>query len=89
MREAESFNFSVNINGEEKSGSKKITDKTGFYRHDSPNLEDIINFIKNKKLTEESEKKMINLAKNTPHGSLPNFRKNFNIYLNKVTKNAK
>jgi hypothetical protein len=89
MREAESFNFSVNIEGEDKSGPKKLSGKTGFYRHDSPNLEDIINFIKNKNLPTEFENKMIVLAKKTPHGSLSNFRKNFNIYLSKVTKNEK
>lgn len=89
MREAESFNFSVNINGEEKTGPKKLSGKTGFYRHDSPNLEDIINFIKNKNLPEDFENKMIVLAKKTPHGSLSTFRKNFNINLSKVTKDAK
>lgn len=88
MREAESFKFSVSAGKEERSNSKKITDKTGFYKHDSPNLEDIIIFIKNKNLPEELENKMINLAKKTPHGSLFVFRKNFNIYLNKAAKNA-
>jgi hypothetical protein len=83
MKEAESFKFSLGVQGEDQSGPGRITGKTGFYRYDSPNLEDIIQFLKNKNLTPENEEKLIKLAKNTPHGSLANFRKNYKIYLKK------
>lgn len=82
MREAESAKFSVGIPGEESgSPNRRLSKSTGFYRHESPNLEDIIKFIKNKNLSPESESFLINKAKKTPHGSLANFRKNYMIYL--------
>ena len=81
MPEAERTNFSVSNMSEENSNSKRLSKNTGFYTHDSPNLQDIIKFIKNKELSEEDEALLIKKAKNTPHGSLANFRKNYKIHL--------
>jgi hypothetical protein len=85
MREAENFNFSLSNLSEENSSSnnRRLSKKTGFYTQDSPNLEDIIRFIKNKNLSPEIEASLIAKANKTPHGSLANFRENYKIYINK------
>lgn len=83
MREAESAKFSVGVPSEEDSSKRRLSKNTGFYKYDSPNLEDIIAFIKNKNLPPETEELLINKAKKTPHGSLANFRKNYKIYIKK------
>lgn len=77
MNEAEGFDFTVsNLMDDNKKNIKRTVN-----RFDNPSLDDIIQFIKNKKLSPEFEEKLIKVAKNTPHGSLSTFRKNYKIYL--------
>lgn len=90
MTDAENVNFSLEIPSEQSGSSKrKISNQSGFYRYDNPNLEDIIQFIKNKELPIDVEKSLIDLANKTPHGSLANFRNNYKIHLNRINKNGK
>ena len=79
MNEAEGFDFSVNNLASENFKQTKRT----VNRFDNPTLNDIIEFIKDKKLSSELEDKLIRIAKNTPHGSLSTFRKNYKLYLRK------
>lgn len=81
MKETESLRFSVK-NLSDQNDSKKVI----FKKSDYPNLEDIINFIKNLELNSEVQEKLIKHAKKIPHGSLANFRKNYRIYINKEVK---
>jgi hypothetical protein len=80
MNEAEGFDFSVNNLASEKLDQ---TRRRSVNRLDNPTLGDIIEFIKNKNLSSEFEEKLIKIAKNTPHGSLSTFRKNYKLYLRK------
>lgn len=77
MHETEGFNFSVSNLSEDKKNKKTL------YKFENPTLSDIIQFIKNKELSEDLEDKLIKIAKNTPHGSLATFRKNYKLYLRK------
>jgi hypothetical protein len=87
MRETENLNFSLELSDDNKSSdSKRLSKTSGFLRYDNPNLEDIIEFIKSKGLSDSTEKSLIEAAKKTPHGSLSNFRKNYMIHLNRINK---
>ena len=73
MNEAENFNFNVGIFNEDRKNIPATKKSIG--------LDDIILFIKNKKLPQESEQKLIKIVNNMPYGSFDNFKKNFRNYL--------
>lgn len=73
MNEAENFNFNVGIFNEDRKNTPTTKKSTG--------LDDIILFIKNKKLPQEAELKLIKIVNNMPYGSFDNFKKNFRNYL--------
>lgn len=71
MRETENFNLSINNNNHKKSN---FLDKNICY-------DDIVEFIKSKKLASVIEEKLLKIAKKTPHGSLLNFKNNYKRYM--------
>lgn len=84
MHEAEGVNFKVGMLKQPFTGKdvRKISSRQSFgLRYDNPTLDDIIRFVNNLNESEENKKKLINIAKKTPHGSLSNFRHNYRNYI--------
>lgn len=71
MRETESFNLSINNENKKRSN---FLDKSLCY-------DDVVKFIKSKNLPTHIEEKLLKIAKNTPHGSLPNLKNNYKRYI--------
>lgn len=82
MNEAEGINFKVGFIKQPLTGkdSRKIPTSLG-PRHDNPSISDILDFINRLNLEPESKKKLSDIAKSIPHGSLANFRANYRNYL--------
>lgn len=71
MKETENFNLSINNSNNNKTN---FLDKNICY-------DDIVKFIKSKKLASVIEEKLLKIAKKTPHGSLLNFKYNYKRYI--------
>jgi hypothetical protein len=82
MHEAEGVNFKVGVAGESKGPQPKPGARKG-YRHNNPNLEDIVSFIARLSLSDSERQELVKVASKMPHGALARFRENYMNYLGK------
>lgn len=80
MHEAEGVNFKVGAAGE-PSGPRPKPGAFGGYRHNNPNLEDIVGFVGRLSLSDGDKEILIKTARRMPHGALARFRENYMNYL--------
>lgn len=80
MHEAEGVNFNVGVAGE-REGPRPKPGKPTSYRHNNPNLEDVVAFIGRLSLSDSEKLQLKNVAKRIPHGALSRFRDNYMNYL--------
>jgi hypothetical protein len=82
MHEAEGVNFKVGVAGERDGPLPKPGVSRG-YRHNNPNLEDVVSFIGRLSLSESEKQELAKVASRMPHGALARFRDNYMNYLGK------
>jgi hypothetical protein len=82
MHEAEGVNFKVGVSGESGESRPKPGGATG-YRHNNPNLEDVVSFIGRLPLSDSEREGLVKVARRIPHGALARFRDNYMNYLGK------
>lgn len=80
MHEAEGVNFKVGVAGE-SSGGRQQPGRARGYRHNNPNLEDIVGFVGRLSLSDGEKDALIKAARRMPHGALARFRENYMNYL--------
>ena len=82
MHEAEGVNFKVGVAGESAAARPQAGRVRG-YRHNNPNLEDIVGFIGRLSLPEGDKQRLLKASSRIPHGALAKFRDNYMNYLRK------
>lgn len=86
MHEAEGVNFKVGVPGE-TSGPRPQIGKPSGYRHNNPNLEDVLGFVGRLSLSDDEKRRLIKVAQRIPHGALARFRDNYMGYLGRKADN--
>lgn len=82
MNDAEGINFKVSV-PTNREGSRPAVGSSRSFRHNNPNLEDIMRFITGLPLPIGDKESLAKIAKRVPHGALANFRNNYVKYLKK------
>lgn len=82
MNDAEGINFKVAV-PTDREGSRPAVGSSRGLRHNNPNLEDIMRFIKGLPLPAGDKESLAKIAQKVPHGALFNFRSNYVKYLKK------
>lgn len=82
MHEAEGINFKVGVAGE-ASGPRSQPGMARGYRHNNPNLEDMVGFIGRLSLSDGEKGRLLKVVRRMPHGALARFRENYMNYLGK------
>lgn len=85
MNDAEGINFKVAV-PTEREGSKLVPGRGRGYRHNNPNLEDIMRFIQGLPVPASDKESLARTARKVPHGALANFRENYANYLKKEVR---
>lgn len=80
MREAEGINFKVGVPSDSDSKPNSVGKRVG-YRHNNPNLNEIIFFIDSLSLSDSDKDLLKKVVLKVPHGALPEFRKNYINYI--------
>lgn len=82
MNDTEGINFKVAVPSE-REGTKFVPGLGKGYRHNNPNLEDIIKFVQRLPLSAGDKETLATAARKIPHGALAKFRENYANYLNR------
>lgn len=85
MNDAEGINFKVSV-PTEREGSRTLPGKSRGYRHNNPNLEDILQFIHGLSVPSGDKDCLLKAARRVPHGALASFRENYVNYLKKEAR---
>lgn len=85
MNDAEGINFKVAV-PTEREGTRIAPGKSRGYRHNNPNLEDIMRFIQGLPVPSSDKESLSKAARKVPHGALANFRENYANYLKKEVR---
>lgn len=85
MNDTEGINFKVAV-PLDRDGTKPVVGATRGYRHNNPNLEDIMRFIQGLPIPSGDKESLSKVARRVPHGALASFRSNYVNYLKKEGK---
>jgi predicted glycosyltransferase len=85
MNDAEGINFKVAV-PTDREGSRLAVGATRGFRHNNPNLEDIMKFIQGLPVPLGDKESLSKIARKVPHGALANFRSNYVKYLKKESR---
>lgn len=82
MPEAEGINCRVGLSsgGDRPKGP---ANRSRSFRHNNPNLEDVLNFIRGLSVTDSDKETLEKTARRVPHGALAKFRDNYMNYISR------
>lgn len=85
MNDAEGINFKVAV-PTDREGARVAPGKGRGYRHNNPNLEDIVRFVQGLPVSAGDKECLLKAARRIPHGALASFRDNYMNYIRKEAR---